>query len=760
MKTGQKENLDRTDTTTQPAEAFHDRLEKLISHLPNAVYSSCPDASGTTTFISKRWEDWTGYTEEDFHRDPKLWQQSIHPDDRQEAIEDYLKACHDKTSYCHQYRILHKDTGQLRWVKDQGTPCLDRDGNFVCFEGMVTDITQEKDYEEQLRSARDAWVGIFESISDSVLVLDLDSKVIDANHASLDFLQMTKEELIGRHCYELFHNTDGPPENCPHIKLLKTGKPCCEEMDVQSFGRIFAVSVSPVYDEHGKIVKTIHIAKDITEQRQSKQALEESEARFRMSFNQGYQFAVLMDINGIVIEANELCHKATALTREEVVGKHFRDLPWWPEGPKEPEAIDEDIALALAGHIAEREVTYIDRFGNRRQAERTIGAIYDSDQQPIFLLGQALDITERKRYEEKIERLAKFPSENPNPVMRIRSDGELIYHNTASDCILKWWNISPENRVPGQKLSIVKKALHSNQCENHEFDCKDGTYMLNFVPIAEMGYVNIYGFNITALKKAEKNQEQLLKALSHKNEELESIIYISSHDLRSPLVNISGYSSELETLAREIESEVNRRKTSGSSTERLTDIIQHDIPECLKYISAGTNKMDTLLDGLLRLCRIGRTELKFCCVDANMLLKTVLDSMQYQINEIHAHIEINPLPACIADPEQLSQIFSNLIDNAIKYRDPNRSLTIQIDGIPANHTVTYRIGDNGLGIQPEYHLKIFEIFHQLHPQSGIRGEGLGLTIAKRAINRMNGSIDVESEFGHGSTFILTLPAAL
>ncbi len=759
MQTGQQENLESTGHISQPAEGLQRRLDNLISHIPDAVYSSKPDASGTTTFISKRWEEWTGYNREDFHRNHELWAECIHPDDRRDALDDYLRACREKTAYSHQYRIIHKDTGCIRWVKDQGTPCFDPEGNLLCFEGVVTDISQEKEYEEKLRSTRDAWAGIFESISDSVLVLDTGLRILDANKASINFLHMPKEQLLGKHCYELFHGTDHPPASCPHIKLLATKEPCFEEMDVEAFDRIFSVSVSPVFDEHGEIVKTIHIAKDITEQKKAKQALEESEARYRMAFNQAYQFSVLMDIDGIVLEANNLCYNVTNLKREQVVGKHIRDLPWWPEDTQECDAINEDIRLALDGQVAEREVVYIDKLGDLRQAERVIAAIYDANNRPIFLLGQALDITERKHSEKKIKRLAKFPSENPNPVMRIQADGKLTYHNAASSRIMAFSDINLDKRVPENILTIVNNVLGSHECENHEFNCGDDTFLLNFVPICDMHYVNIYGFNITARKKAEKERELLLKDLSRKNEELESIIYVSSHDLRSPLINISGYSSELQILAQAIETEVGNQSQPHSLNQQLETIIHQEIPECLEYISASTTKMRKLLDGLLRLCRIGKTELNLTCVDVDTLLKNVLDSMQYQIHQLHVSIDIKALPACMADAEQLSQVFSNLLDNAIKYRHLDRPLKIEINGNSTDNKAIYRICDNGLGIQSEYRKKIFEIFHRLEPQSGIEGEGLGLTIAKRVMDRMNGEIGVDSEYGQGSTFILTLPAA-
>ena len=249
MQTGQKENPESTDPICQSAEGLQHRLDSLISHIPDAVYSSKPDASGTTIFISKRWEEWTGYGRDDFYRNHELWSQCIHPDDRRDALEDYLRACREKIPYNHQYRIIHKDTGCVRWVKDQGTPCFGSDGHLLSFDGVVTDISQEKDYEERLRSTRDAWAGIFESISDSVLVLGTDCRILDANKASINFLHLPKEQLLGRYCYELFHRADRPPENCPHMRLLSTKMPCYEEMDVEAFDRIFSVSVSPVFDE-------------------------------------------------------------------------------------------------------------------------------------------------------------------------------------------------------------------------------------------------------------------------------------------------------------------------------------------------------------------------------------------------------------------------------------------------------------------------------------------------------------------------------
>jgi signal transduction histidine kinase len=139
------------------------------------------------------------------------------------------------------------------------------------------------------------------------------------------------------------------------------------------------------------------------------------------------------------------------------------------------------------------------------------------------------------------------------------------------------------------------------------------------------------------------------------------------------------------------------------------------------------------------------------------MLNEIVAAMKFQLDEAKAEVRVEELPTCIGDSVQTSQVFGNLLDNALKYRDPARSLRVVVSGTIRDGQSVYSIADNGVGIAPEHQAKVFEIFHRLDPDSG-SGEGLGLTIAQRVLERQRGRIWVESRPGAGSTFFVSLPA--
>jgi PAS domain S-box-containing protein len=257
---------------------------------------------------------------------------------------------------------------------------------------------------------------------------------------------------------------------------------------------------------------------------------------------------------------------------------------------------------------------------------------------------------------------------------------------------------------------------------------------------------------------AEQAREKLMKELQAKNEELEGIVFVASHDLRSPLINIQGFAGELQKSCRELTVLLGRESLSETNSRAVRRILDEDIPESLNFISAGTGKMDTLVKGLLRLARIGITQLHIEPVDMNRLMATILKTVQYQTREYDIEIRADNLPPCLGDWVQLNQVFSNLIDNSIKYRHPGRKSVIEIIAIGLDNRVRYAVCDNGIGVAPEHNKKIFEIFHRLNPAGPVKGEGLGLTIVQRILDRLDGKIDVESSPDKGATFIVELPA--
>ncbi|MBM3157549.1 MAG: PAS domain S-box protein [Chloroflexi bacterium] len=265
--------------------------------------------------------------------------------------------------------------------------------------------------------------------------------------------------------------------------------------------------------------------------------------------------------------------------------------------------------------------------------------------------------------------------------------------------------------------------------------------------------------DVTAHKQAEKEKERLLAELADKTRELEQIVYVTSHDLRSPLVNIQGFTRELDQSFKEINEVLKGEGISPQLKKKLTPIINEDIPLAFQYILTGSAKMDSLLSGLLRLSRLGRAALNIRQLDMNRLMADVVASVEFQIKEAKAKVEIEDLPPCYGDEVQINQVFSNLLDNALKFLNPKRRGKIKIRGKADKEQTVYCIEDNGIGIEEKDKQVIFEIFRRLDPGS-CPGEGLGLTIVRKILDRHGGKVWVESEPGKGSRFFVSLPAGV
>jgi len=265
--------------------------------------------------------------------------------------------------------------------------------------------------------------------------------------------------------------------------------------------------------------------------------------------------------------------------------------------------------------------------------------------------------------------------------------------------------------------------------------------------------------DITERKKTEAERERLLDELERKNKELESLVYVASHDLRSPLVNLQGFGQNLQKHFKQVSDFLQNAETLDDFRTNAQPLLVKRIPRALHFIESSSDKMDTLVGGLLRISRAGSVVLQIKPVDMEQMLQSVLDTIAFQIKKAGAWIKLDtPLADCQGDPNQLNQAFSNLLDNALKYRDPDRPLTITISSKVEARMVTYVISDTGLGISSGDQDKIWELFRRLDVDDSIPGEGLGLTLARRIVERHGGRLWVESDPGVGSQFYVELPA--
>jgi len=261
-----------------------------------------------------------------------------------------------------------------------------------------------------------------------------------------------------------------------------------------------------------------------------------------------------------------------------------------------------------------------------------------------------------------------------------------------------------------------------------------------------------------ALERTNNDLEDIVMhrtaALQRANDEIQRFAYIVSHDLRSPLVNIMGFTSELETLRKELFERLEKANALAD-----TDELGKDFDEAFGFIKSSIARMDRLINAILKISRQGSRPLHSELIDAKALVETVVSNVAHQVREKDAQITIGDLPPILSDRMSMEQIFSNLIENAIKFLKNDGHGEIRIEGYLRGVDVVYSVSDNGRGIDPRDHQRIFELFRRAGPQD-VPGEGMGLAFVSALVRRLGGSIAVESVLGSGSTFKVTFPGTI
>ncbi|MBB4378337.1 CHASE3 domain-containing protein [Bradyrhizobium sp. SBR1B] len=259
--------------------------------------------------------------------------------------------------------------------------------------------------------------------------------------------------------------------------------------------------------------------------------------------------------------------------------------------------------------------------------------------------------------------------------------------------------------------------------------------------------------------------------LREANDEIQRFAYIVSHDLRSPLVNIMGFTSELEELSGDIFRRIGSLAhvpaggpllAPGAPGEFVLEgadkQLSEDFSEALGFIKTSIAKMDRLISAILNLTREGRREFQPVKIDTSELIEAIVSTLAHQAAEAQAEIHLEPLPDIVSDRLALEQIFSNLIDNAIKYLKRGVPGEIRIRGRTKLGYAIFEISDNGRGIDPKDHQRIFDLFRRAGTQDK-PGQGIGLAHVRALVRRLGGTMSVSSELDAGSTFTITLPIA-
>jgi light-regulated signal transduction histidine kinase (bacteriophytochrome) len=343
--------------------------------------------------------------------------------------------------------------------------------------------------------------------------------------------------------------------------------------------------------------------------------------------------------------------------------------------------------------------------------------------------------------------MARFPAENPNPVLRLDQQGVILYANEASQSLLEDWGVSIGSQTPQFWQDIVNQALSDLSRKTVEVVRGEQVYSFVVAPIGEAGYVNLYGRDVTERIRAEEEVRRLNEELERRvvertaqleaaNRELEAFSYSISHDLRAPLRAIDGYSRILlEEFALNLPAEAARH---------------------MQTIRENAQYMGRLIDDLLSFSRLGRQPLNKKLIHSTDLVCQVLESLKGEQEGRQIEISIGEMPDCQGDPTLLRQVWINLLANALKFTREREVARIEIGCVEQGGEQVYFVKDNGVGFSMQYADKLFGVFQRLHRAEEFEGTGVGLATVQRIIHRHGGRIWADAEPGLGATFYFTI----
>jgi len=505
--------------------------------------------------------------------------------------------------------------------------------------------------------------------------------------------------------------------------------------------------------------------------------LRESEARYRGLVENSPTGIIHVDTKGNIIDVNpkllEILGSPSAEATRQINIFTFELL--------KKSGVSESFRKCLeTGKPWTMEHPYTSKWGKTSYVRLHLNPVTGIDGTVIGVQANVEDYTERRKMEETLQKEKEFI----DMVLDTQRDTFFVFDPITGKAIR--WNRefrettgytdeeiaslkAPDTYFDPEDLKKASTETDRIKEEGHatlEMDliCKDGRkipteYSGSLIKDEEgkPKYIISIGRDIKERRKAEKEREELLTELEEKRRELQNLIYVASHDLRSPLVNVQGFSQEITKTMEEISSLIQVDSVPGEIRKKVEDLYKEDITEANRFIQTSIKKMDSLVYGLLRISRVGTVEIAIEPLVMNELIAKVRETFEYRLKDKDVTLIIQPLPDSMGDETQISQVFSNILDNAIKYLDPSRHGTIRVSGEEKDGKAIYRLEDNGVGIPKGEQEKIFEIFHRVNIDE-TAGEGLGLTTVRRILDRHNGRIWLESEQGKGSVFFISLPS--
>jgi PAS domain S-box-containing protein len=644
------------------------------------------------------------------------------------------------------------------------------------FDKMTEDLKKA----DVLRDAeRQRLYDVLETLPVYVILLSKDYHVPFANR----FFRERFGESGGKRCYEYLFNRTEPCENCETYKVLKTNAPHHWEWTGPD-GRNYDIYDFPFTDTDGSRM-VMEMGIDITEQKRAQDSLRLASQYARSLIEASLDPLVTISADGKITDVNEGTIKATGASRDQLVGTDFSKYF------TEPEKAEQGYQQVFAnGFVTNYPLTMHHNDGHLTDVLYNATVYKDAHNNVLGVFAAARDVTARKRAEEELEKyrhhLEGLVKERSSQLEESNAQlqTELAERKRAEEAVrhafdryrsyievtgqVGWaTNIEGEvtedmpswRKFTGQSYEEIKgcgwaNALHPDDVahttevwkkalkerSNYETEYRmrrhDGVYrqfLARGVPIfGEDGTTREWIGVCIDITERKKDEDELKRS----NENLEQFAYVASHDLQEPLRIMSSYSQLLE--------------------KRYKDKFDQDANDFIGFIVDAAQRMQKLITDLLAYSRVGRKDVSVTEVDFNELVDKLILSLSPTVESIAGKVTHNELPVLLTHETSMLQLFQNLIGNALKFRREEEP-KIHIEARKNGYEWIFSVQDNGLGIEPQYYERIFQIFQRLHTKEAYDGTGIGLSICKKIVENYGGKIWVESELGKGSIFYFTVP---
>jgi PAS domain S-box-containing protein len=620
--------------------------------------------------------------------------------------------------------------------------------------GYFRNITERKKIEEALRESEENLWSVLNSTKESVYMFDREGRFTITNKTGLKRLNKSDEkEIVGHYFSEFVPEALAKERQAKIEKVFGNGKPL--EFEDEREGMVFHHNFYPVFKDK-KVAKVVTYSTDITERKKAEKELVSTKSYLESLINYANAPIIVWNPDNEIQLFNHAFERLTGYSSPEVIGKKI-DLLFPADSLKES---NRKIKRALTEHLKTIEIPIRGRNNEIRTVLWNSANIYDNDDKKLVsTIAQGNDITERIKVEMEVSK-SKLKLD-----IALESGNIGIWEWDIAEDRFEWDKrmgkiLGSDSGSADSTFKEFEKHIHEDDIPH--FNSTIQRSLKEDIPFeliyrirneeGEISYISTKAsvekndkgvpvrmtgvcFDITEMKRGtEQALFKLNEDLQRSNKELEQFAYVASHDLQEPLRMVSSFTQLL--------------------SMRYSDKLDTEAQEFINYAVDGALRMQILINDLLEYSRIGTRGKKLSSIDLNDILRQTLNNLSIRINERAALVTSDELPIVFADGGQMIQLFQNLIGNALKFC--NTEPRIHISAKEAADHYLVMIKDNGIGIEPQYYERIFQIFQRLHPRDEYGGTGIGLAICRRIIERHGGKIWVESEHGEGTIFKFTL----